>query len=313
MEKEYLRQEFKRLFYPEELSTVMESYKLITDAAFAIVSVQKSKPLNKVEDVDAGHLFQMTILKNLSIHKLAESIDYHNSIGGFKMLNLYDPFTLSGIVRTQYEAFCNFNNIYRFSQTQEEQRFKHNLWVLSGLNYRQSFPATQTDTIQKKEIELKQIGELETEIRSSLIYSNLNDASKENIEKAIKRKKWQVIIQGEKASSIPWHEMLRNAGANDLMNGQYTSLSLNTHPSNVSVFQFESMYSSKTDLPTTILTIKLSKWLISCLIADYCYYFPDAKTAFENLPVMTQIIINGYNLMFRGEQYKINQISSILN
>jgi hypothetical protein len=313
MGKEYLRQEFTRLIYPEDLSTVMESYKLVTDAAFAIVSAQRSKQLKAVEDVDAGHLFQMTILKNLSIIKLAEPLDYQSLLGGFKMQNLYDPFALSSIVRTQYEAFCNFNNIYRFSKTPEEIKFKHNLWVLSGLNYRQSFPATQKETIQKKEAELKQIEELQVELRSSAIYSGLSVESKENFEKAIKWKKWQVVIRGEKASFIPWHEMLRNAGATDLLKGQYTSLSLNTHPSNVSVFQFESMYATKTDLPTTILTIKLSKWLISFMIADYCHYFAEAKAAFETLPVMTQIMINGYNSMFREEQYKINQISNILN
>ncbi len=63
MEKEYLRQEFQRLFYPEDSQTIIESYKLVTDAAFQIVSKQKGKVLKSAIDIDAGHLFQMTILK----------------------------------------------------------------------------------------------------------------------------------------------------------------------------------------------------------------------------------------------------------
>ena len=107
--------------------------------------------------------------------------------------------------------------------------------------------------------------------------------------------------------------MLINAGANQLLDGQYTSLSLNTHPSNVSVFQFKDMYSNKTDLPTMILDIKLSKWLVSLFISDYCYYFEDAKETFNKLPIMTQILINWYNTMFRNESYMINNSTSVLN
>lgn len=313
MEKEYLRQEFLRLFYPEDLKTVVESYKLVTDAAFQIVSKQKNKVLKSPEDIDAGHLFQMTILKNLTLLKLTESLNYHNNIGDFKMSNLHDPFALASIVRTQYEAFCNFNNIYRFSKSAEEKSFKYNLWVLSGLKYRQNFPAVQKENIEKKESEKKQIIELTEAIKASLIYKNLNLDSKENIDKAIKWKKWQVVLDGQNARSIAWHEMMTNAGATDLLNGQYTSLSLNTHPSNVSVFQFKDLYSEANDLPKSILTIKLSKWLISFLIADYCYYFNNSKSSFNELPLMTQIIINQYNSMFRTEKYIINDASKVLN
>ena len=117
----------------------------------------------------------------------------------------------------------------------------------------------------------------------------------------------------DKAYSIPWHEMLSNAGSANLLNGQYSFLSLNTHPSNVSVFQFKDMYSGKNDLPNSLLIIKLSKWLISFFIADYCYYFDDAKETFNKLPLMTQIIINQYNALFRAEKYRINESSKILN
>ncbi len=229
------------------------------------------------------------------------------------MLDLYDPFALASIVRTQYEAFCNFNNIYCFSKSAEEKLFKYNLWVLSGLKYRQNFSAVQKENIEKKEIEKKQIIELKEEIKLSSVYKNLAPDSKENIDKAIKWKKWQIVLDGQNARSIAWHEMMTNAGATDLLNGQYTSLSLNTHPSNVSVFQFKDLYSEANDLPLSLLTIKLSKWLISFFIADYCCYFEDAKSSFNELPLMTQILVNQYNSMFRTEKYRINNASSILN
>ncbi|MBL7935738.1 MAG: hypothetical protein JNM51_08005 [Bacteroidia bacterium] len=313
MEKEELRREYHRLFYPEDLRIAMESYKLVTDAAFQIISSQKGQPLSSNEDIDGMYLFQMTAMKNLSILNLMQSLNYYNELGDFNMENLHDPFALSCLVRTQYEAFCNFNNIYRVSKSADEKTFKYLLWVLSGLKYRQSFPTKQQENIEKRENERLQIEELKKAIKMSRTYLNLDPDAQDNIDKAIKSKKWQVIVNGEKAHGIPWHEMMSNAGATDLFNGQYTSLSLNTHPSNVSVFQFKNMYSDGNDLPTSILTMKLSKWLISFFIADYCYYFEDAKQTFEKLPLMTQILINQYNSLFRTEIYRINHASNSLN
>jgi hypothetical protein len=313
MEKELLRSEFQRLIYPEDLPTVIESYKLVTDAAFEIISQQKNKQLTLVEDIDCDYLFQMTTLKNLSILKLSESLNYNKNMGSFDTNNIFDPFALNNIVRSQFEAFCNFNNIYRLSKSPEEIKFKYNMWVLSGLKYRQTFQTKLAESVKKKEDERLQIIDLKKAITTSEIFKSLNTESQDNIQKAIKAKKWQIWISNERAHVIGWHEMLMNAGANKLLDGQYTFLSLSTHPSNVSVFQFKDMYSSKNDLPNSILAIKLSKWLISSFISDYCYYFKDAKEIFDKLPLKTQIMINGFNLMIRNESYKINGASSILN
>lgn len=314
MEKEYLRSEYQRLFYPEDLPIVIESYKLVTDAAFQIVlEHQKNNTPTSPEDIYAGHLFQMTVLKSVAILKLAEPINYHNDISNFDIKGIFDPFTLSNIIRSQYEAFCNFNNIYINAFSAEELKFKYYLWVISGLKYRQTFKAVQEDVIIKKQNELLEIGELKTKIETSSVYQSLNSESKEKVNKAIKKKKWQVNIEGENVSFLGWHEMFTNAGVNELLDGQYTELSLKAHPSNVSVFQFGSMYSENTDFRTALLSIELSKWLISFFISDYCFYFKNAKQTFNQLPIMTQILINGYNIMCRSEIHKTNNISNILN
>ncbi len=312
MEQEILRNEYKRLIYPEDLATALESYKLITDAGFEIMKTQKEKTQN-IENTDAIGLYEMTILKNLSIFKLAESLNYNSNIGDFIISNRFDPFALSSIIRTQYEAFCTFNNIFRLSKTAEERKFKYNLWVLSGLKYRQNFPTKLEENIKKKQDEKLEIIDLLNKIRGSEVYQHLNTESKDRIENAIKRKNWQVATSGDEANIIPWHEMFNNAGVNAILEGQYSSLSLNAHPSNVSVFQFADMFLRGNDLPNSIFTIKISKWLISLLIADYCYYFKDAKERFDGLPIMTQILVNSYNLMCRNESFKINDASKILN
>lgn len=313
MEKEILRAEYRRLIYPEDLATALESYRLITDAAFEIMKNQKGKMQTNIEDTDAIGIYEMTILKNLSIFKLAESLNYNSNIGDFEISNRFDPFALSSIIRTQYEAFCTFNNIFRLSKSSEERKFKYNLWVLSGLKYRQNFSPKLKENIKKKEDEKLEIIELLNKIRGSEIYQRLNAESKDKIENAIKRKNWQVVTIRDEANILPWHEMFNNAGANTILEGQYSSLSLNAHPSNVSVFQFADMFLRRNDLTNSIFTIKISKWLISLFIADYCYYFKESKEEFGKLPVMTQILINSYNLMCRDESYKINDASKILN
>jgi hypothetical protein len=312
MDKHLLRKEYLRLIYPEDLPTLLESYKLVTDVALEIVAKQKNVLSNSPEDLDAGHLFQMTVLKNLSIAKLADPLHYTNDISNFSM-RLHDPFAMSNIARSQYEAFCNFNNIYRSSKSPEEKQLKYYLWVISGLKNRQSFKAELEESVTKKERERLEIIELHEKIVQSALYQTLEEDSKENVKKAIKSKKWQIQVNSNRAFTIGWQEMMKNAGANELLDGQYTALSLNTHPSNVSVFQFGSLYSTDKVFAATLLTIKLSKWLTALFISDYCNYFADAKHTFDKGPLMSQILINSYNLMLRNESYKINSVSEMLD
>mgnify|MGYP003431035343 CR=1 FL=1 len=89
----------------------------------------------------------------------------------------------------------------------------------------------------------------------------------------------------------------------------YTYFSLYSHPSQVSVFQFEVMFDKESEAykSLTVLNFKYCFSFLSVFIADYIYLFPDAKTIFEELSTGKQIVINSLNKLLRGDDFSINE------
>jgi hypothetical protein len=124
---------------------------------------------------------------------------------------------------------------------------------------------------------------------------------------------WQLTIIGVKAYKIAWHKMMTNAGSNKIFENAYTSLSLNTHPSNVSVAQFSSMYQDRTHISNTKTAILLSSIYTAWLIRDYVTYFQSCQEIFNKMPMMSQMLINSYNSAYRGDEFLLNDILNVLN
>jgi hypothetical protein len=312
-EQEFYRKEFSRLLGPTYISEMIEAHKLISDVGFTILFKHGQEGgKTSVWDHDGNILYQMSILKSLSLQQLAQSINYVNDIDGTSLKNTYDPFGMYNIVRSQYEAFCNFNNIFIQSKSEDELKLKYYLWVISGLNYRQRFKVESDWAKKKKENEANEIAELNKLILENICYGQLDEQSQKNIQDYIKKRDWQIKIEGNKASKIAWHEMMTNAGANDMLEGQYSHLSLATHPSNVSVFQFSSMYVENQQEFNAKMALQLSKTFMSLFIRDYVVYFKLQNKYFDKLPLIPQMLINTYNTMFRNDNYRINDINNLL-
>ena len=308
-----LRYEYKRLLGPDNLMEMIEGHKLISDVGFTILyNHGQEGGKASVWDHDGNILYQMTILKSLSLQQLSQSVNYLNDIDGSSLKNTYDPFGMYNLVRAQYEAFCNFNNIFIQSKTEDELKLKYYLWVISGLNYRQRFKVESDWAKKKKESEAIDIAEVNKTIHENNCYKQLEEQSQKNIQDCIKKRDWQVKIEGNKASKIAWHEMMTNAGTNDMLEGQYSQLSLATHPSNVSVFQFGSMYVENQQEFNAKMALQLSKTLMAMFIRDYVMYFKLQNKYFDKLPLIPQMLINSYNKMFRSNNYRINDINNLL-
>jgi hypothetical protein len=295
---------------PLTLEGQIDVYKYIVNSAFFILSHESRERPGKAMYADANMLYQMTILKCHSILNLSRGIiGYINPLDGISFKHIYDPFSIYNIVRSQYEAFCNFNNIYIVSKIDEaEKEFKYYLWEISGLKYRQRFDAEMEENKTKKEVEKKLIEELKNKIFDNTCFEELNEASKARIKEEVEKngKEWKIEIVNKDARWLAWHEMAKNAGLNSRMQMQiYSHLSLSTHPSNVSVFQFESLYSSGEHVKATVMAMKISSFIISFLISDFCHYSTTAAKTFMLLPHLNQHIINTYNNMLRSEKYKI--------
>jgi hypothetical protein len=180
--KEELRMEYVRLSRPDDLPTVIETHRIITDVGFSILyNHGKQGGLKDIWDEDNNLLYQMTIVKSLSLIQYSNPINYENAIDGTTIKDIYDPFSIYTIVRAQYEAFCNFNNIYIQSKSLDELQLKYYLWVLSGLNYRQRFKTESESVKDIQQAEAKNIDIYMNLLNSNLCFLQLENQSKTNV------------------------------------------------------------------------------------------------------------------------------------
>ena len=114
-------------------------------------------------------------------------------------------------------------------------------------------------------------------------FLRLDELSKEKITNAIKIKEWKFEINGKTVKLSHWHELMKNAGITQIYEKLYTHLSLATHPSNVSVFQFGE---SGGKPEQCIMPVQVSHAIfIAFLIRDFCTYFLLQPLHLKNIPI----------------------------
>lgn len=302
--------EFVRLSKPSTTKDVLDSYTNVLNTGMRILDFAGEIRLDNGIDHEGHLLYQMTLLKCLSIKTLYRNHSFTSEIGGNHIPSILDPMSMWAIVRSQFEAFCNFNNIYLQTSTPEKKDLVYSLWVISGLKYRQKY---ETDTMNaenttKKEKEAKEIIEITNHIKSTTLFRSMDEKEKGKIDSYIKNAVFQVYFKDDKLVTGGWAELMQNAGTRDLFKGMYNMMSLSTHPSNVSVFQFRDLYKDGMAQFNADFLMKFSSFITACLIRDFCEYFPSLKEDFSKLPKMNQHLVNGFNRLLRGNDYVLNDL-----
>jgi len=268
---------------------------------------------DKVEsyiDEDAKIINQMIFSKLQHVRLLLSGVNYISK-NGIRLNTILDPTVIASTVRNIFETICLFHLIFIDTKSHEEKDLLYQLWVISGLKYRQRFSHVAT-TEESKELiksEEKQISERENKVKSSELYKSLSFREQEKILKKIKAKDYKIRIEGNIVKYLSWQDMFNLLDCETtLFDSFYTYFSLYSHPSNVSVDQFAQMF-DKEDLvfaEMTRINLKYCFVMLSVFIADYIKLFPKVLETYNNLPVFDQIIINSYNRCFRDEKYSIN-------
>jgi hypothetical protein len=318
--KEFDKYYYKKLIWSLTVSrdfrNEINAYKRILDCSIKILlDHKKNSKLTEIEN--DGHLMvQIILLKSMSLIKLANGLKYRNELNSTTLNDIYDPFGMGNLVRSQYEAFCNFNNIYIQSINQDEIELKYYLWVLGGLNSRQRFPSKSPKAIEQKKKEAEIIEQYLDLLHKNSCYNSLTERAKSNLERHIGKREWQIKVIGDNAFKIPWHEMFSNAGVKHY-DEQYNYLSSLSHPSNLSVIQFKQMFEGskqeeRSDYQSMRVMLTTSKTIMSFLLKDYITYFK-LHTQFDQLPLIDQMLVNVYNRNFRGDEYVLNNTLEKLN
>lgn len=312
MAKYHIRDEFLRLHNGENYSDRLDSFNNVVDTAFKILYEDQKRTYKTQFKQEANLLYQMTIMKCLSLQKLIDGIYYTNPISKLKFTGLYDTFSIYSVIRSVFESICIFNNIYIFPIKEESKMLLYYLWVISGLKYRQRFESNVVSQKGEKKLkeESEEIKKAEQKIYTNSYFISLPKKEQKKIGKALNNNKFQFYFENDIIFFAPWAKMFENMGVNDIFRNAYTDLSLNTHPSNVSVFKFRDMYDGHTDKLLSYIALDQVKVFISFIIRDYITLFPGNMITFNNLPEVNQMIINSYNRMFRGAKYQLNDIES---
>lgn len=306
-----LRKELQSKLLPKDLKAMNNEYKTVLDAGMMLIYESRNIREKTIEERDAGVLFQMTFTRAMAVHNLANGLNYTCENGNkFKLNNFVDPTAMDSIIRSQFESFCTFNNIYCQRNSKEQREFLYMLWVCSGLKYRQRFikPDMLPEHKKKSENERKEIDLLIRKIENSSVFSTLSEKKQREIRTAIKDYKFQYAFKNESIYKCSWQEMFSNAGDNTVsFNNIYSSLSLRSHPSNVSVFQYNDMYQNNFQLEMASTTLNTSRIILAMMIHDYCKLHVEILEAFKRLPELVRLQINFLNNAYRGSNYLITE------
>jgi len=298
-------------------------FKIVIDAGFKLLfdHAKENKITNPI-DLDANSLFQMSLMKSLSIVKLLEGLNYVDDRNGDNLTNIMDPFTIGGIVRSQFEAYCLFNHVFIQSKTKEEIEYKYYLWVIAGLKERQNFERSLSkssykgqDSVEYTKIRAANKIKAANEAQSILKYQkiifnnrliqNLSPDEAEKIQSALKKKNYQIKIESGKVIEVRWHEMFLNSGTDEKMEETYRYLCQYSHPSNISAFQFKDLYQKGKNhsIEMSYFVIKYSEIIMSFFTRDYCQYFLDLNKKWNTLPNIPRNVLFQNNNALRGKEF----------
>jgi hypothetical protein len=313
MNKEKLREEFTRLrVFENELLDIYLEYFLKSIQDFQI----KGDTPRHLRD--AILVNQMLFTKVGHLKQLITGIEFTSKTGA-KLKKIIDPTVVASVVRTIFETVGMFNHIYIQTKSDEERIIIYNLWAIAGLNYRQKFAGSLTmpENIQKAKEELDQINILKDQIEQMNLFKGLSQRDRERIYDKIGRKEYNIRFEKGFVKGVGgFQEFIENSGVRPrLMDNMYTHFSLNSHPSNVAVFQFGDMFQANDPkfFELTNFNVKNAVYLLSIFVADYIRLFPELINTFNNQPLIDQIIINFSNSFMRGEEFDINKAYESLN
>ncbi len=312
MNKVEIRRDCERLFTPRSLKDSKDLMEIFIEYFVQVINNHHADKVYSNAERDARTINQMIFSKIVHIKKIIEGIDLQSE-EGIKFNGFIDPTIVVSLIRTVYETVGMFNLIFRQTKNKDEKLILYNLWVHAGLKYRQRFESliTTQENKDKYESEKEIISQLKDEIQSTNLYQSLSEPQQKKILKKLKDKDFKIRFKNNEVETFDWHNIMKPMELrSDFMDNIYTHLSLNSHPSNVSVFQFSDFFDKNNETYRIITNNNLNYLFmyLSIFAADYINLFPLVNNTFDKLSIRDQIVINFNNRMMRGKEYSINEI-----
>lgn len=279
------KEEFDNLYNPTSLENGWRYLNIVLDAYFVMMDNTHQPIVHTAKEQYAQIILQMFFTKGLAVSKLLEGISYRH--GTVSLNPIIDHTQLFILARNLCETLSAYELICVIPDSEEKRLIMENLFENSGYGYRLRF---YSEEMQKKYSEqyLQELQIVETArktIRNTKYYQSLSPEQKKDFKNyVIKKKSFQVILQDDGFRTLSWQEALHEYVApNGLFDNIYTYFCLNTHPSIISMNQFDQAFAAvNPEYPHMCLTAIL--YMISFLsmfLQEYIAVFPKAKEIFE--------------------------------
>jgi len=309
MTQKELRNEFIRFGLSSKIETQIEHLNYFIKCFHDFI-INHNEEASSNEKKDAKIILQMMYSKLIHLKKILEGVSHLN----LKEPSTYptiDPTIVTSLIRNIHETVCLFNIVYDSPDSEEKRKIVHNLWVSSGLKYRQRFSAfaTTEENKQKADNELKEIEKIKTAIEDTSYYKGLDEQNQKKIQTKLKKKDYKVKLEDNNVCFLSWGEISKEFVINsNIFDELYTYFSLYAHPSHVSVFQFEDLIKVDDESNIKIINtnIRYCLMLSSIFLGDYIRLFPETKATYESRSEIEQIMLNFYNRILRGDDKSIS-------
>jgi predicted transcriptional regulator with HTH domain len=308
MDKQELRDYCQSLWAVDSIDKCMKLMNIFHEFFFLVIQKHHEDKVYTQPKADAKMILQMMFTKSMHINKLLGSVGFKSKQGG-KLNPIIDPTVIASLVRNLYETVCLFHLIYMHPDSTEKHSIVYQLWVSSGLKYRQRFNATLPTSVEKLEQEAKVVESIKKQIEGQDYFKSLTEQNQKKILNKLKDKDYKICFEGDEVKFLSWQAVSETMNLkNDLFDQIYTYFSLYSHPSNVAMFQFENMFSKEDEAFKSLTTtsMKYCFTLLSIFIADYIKVFPQIQETYNAQEIQDQILMNFHNHMMRDEKFSIN-------
>lgn len=220
----------------------------------------------------------MMVLRALSLLKLFEGVKIPSCEDDFLVVDTESSFTL---LRGIYEQTIVFRNLFVYPENDVERMILLNLWKIKGLLNRQNLDNLPQEYNGKVNREAHEIAILKQEI-NSLPEQVINQSGIKAIKQSLNRnngrdtlfagymfKKDGAVITG--GDSISFTKAPKDfLHCEELNVVLYRLLSLHSHPSYISVLQFQEVKPTSVYWEYAILLLKGLRLMIDIFISDFC-------------------------------------------
>lgn len=285
----------KELNYPkpEELANAFARYKLIVKAFSSILDKLEESNKNEqrwfvfTEKIGKKFLAQAYTLEHIFAYDT-----YFEKKG--ESVRFIDFSSINSLLRVQLETYTVFYHLFAEKCDMGERIIRFRLWELDGLRIRHKFIPPGSEQFLENE---KSIDNCIDVIRKLAYFRNLDIKTQDFL---VKYAAWKFTDSSLKNSDnnkkrISIEQMIMRTGLDPKMfNDWYSFTSMHSHTSYWSVIQNDTLTLGE-KITAEYVALMEANYISSFFIKDLCRLFDVTKTAFDQLPINDQEIINSFN------------------